>query len=95
MQLWICIEIGILTSALLPVLLMPLFWHSVLRSFSLRGKYLEALACELSRLLGRPAWALELMLRRRVCVNLVTGGVILDMFALECVYGIVVEEWMR
>jgi hypothetical protein len=44
----------------------------------LRGKYLDARAWESRRLDGRPAFALELILRK-AWANLVTGGVTLDM----------------
>jgi hypothetical protein len=53
--------------------------HSALRSFTLRGKYLEALAEESRRADGCEACALELILLRKVYANLVTGGVTRDM----------------
>lgn len=66
------------TSALLPVAFSFRCLHSALRSFRLRGKYRDARAWESRRLEGRPAFALELILRT-AWANLVTGGVTLDM----------------
>jgi len=70
-----------LTSALVPVVFNCRLLHSAFRSDLGRGNQADALAWESSRPDGRPAFALEVILRT-VYVSLITGGVTLDMMSV-------------
>jgi len=69
-----------ITSALLPLELSFLCLHSALKSFKLRGRYLDAR--ESRRAEGLAECAVELI-PRIARANLVTGGVTLDMVVMS------------